>query len=188
MVGLFPGKAVLVINGAAPRTLAIGEHLNGVRLLSCDASAALLEVDGKRRSVAMGEQVFASASSGDAPALTHLTADARGHFVTMGSVNGVNIRFLVDTGATIVSLGASDAVRAGIAFRQGTPSKTMTANGVASVWLVKLSSVRVGEMTLHDVDAAVHEQDLPVALLGMSFLNRLEMHRDGDTLTLKKRF
>ncbi|MBS1138241.1 MAG: hypothetical protein H6R11_2195, partial [Proteobacteria bacterium] len=56
------------------------------------------------------------------------------------------------------------------------------------VWRVKLSSLQVGDITLHDVDAAVHAQDLPLGLLGMSFLNRMEMKRDGDTMTLRKRF
>ena len=184
---MFPGKAVLVIDGGKPRTLAVGEtSAEGVRLLAVEGGAAWLEVDGKRRSVALGGQAYAGGGQG--PPLTHLNADARGHFFTLGSVNGVNVRFLVDTGASLVSLGAGDAGRAGIDFRKGQPGTTMTANGSARVWTVRLNSVRVGDMTLYDVEAAVHEQDLPVALLGMSFLNRMEMQRQGDTLTLKKRY
>ena len=187
VVGLFPGKAVLVINGGKPRTLAVGEKTGeGVRLVAVEDAAALLEVDGKRRTVSLGGQAFAG--GGEGPAATHFTADARGHFFTLGSVNGINVRFVVDTGASMVSLGASDALRAGIDFRQGQPATTMAANGVVRVWAVKLNTVRVGELTLHDVDAAVHEQDLPVALLGMSFLNRTDMRRDGETLTLRKRY
>ena len=187
MVGLFPGKAVLVIDGGRPRTLAVGEKINeAVRLLSVDGGGAVLEVDGKRRSVALGGQAYVG--GGEGPAVTHLSADSRGHFLTLGSVNGVNVRFLVDTGASLVSLGAGDALRAGIDYRQGQSGSTMTANGVVRVWAVKLNTVRVGDVTLRDVDAVVHEQDLPAALLGMSFLNRMEMQRDGDTLTLRKRY
>ena len=187
VVGLFPGKAVLVINGGRPRTLVLGEKTGeGVRLLAIENEAALLEIDGKRRSVSLGGQAFVG--GGEGPAATHFTADGRGHFFTLGSVNGINVRFVVDTGASVVLLGASDALRAGIDFRKGEPAITMTANGAVRVWNVKLNTVRAGDLTLHDVDAAVHEQDLPVALLGMSFLNRMEMRRDGDTLTLRKRY
>ena len=64
----------------------------------------------------------------------------------------------------------------------------MTANGPAQVWKVKLDSVKVGGITLHDVDGAVHGGDLPMVLLGMSFLNRMEMKRDGDRMVLRRRF
>ena len=187
VVGLFPGKAVLMIDGSRPRTLAVGERsAEGVRLLAVDAAGAVLEIDGKRRNIALGGQGYSGA--GDAPSLTHLTADGRGHFFTLGSVNGVNTRFLVDTGASLVSLGAGDATRAGLDYRQGQAATVMTANGAVKVWTIKLRSVRIGDLTLNEVDAAVHEQDLPIALLGMSFLNRTEMQRNGDTLILKKRF
>ena len=53
---------------------------------------------------------------------------------------------------------------------------------------VKLDTVRVGEIVLNNVDAMVHQNDLPIALLGMSFLNRMEMQRNGETMTLKKRY
>jgi len=65
---------------------------------------------------------------------------------------------------------------------------TMTANGAVRVWRIRLSSVKVGNITLHDVDATVHEHDMPIVLLGMSFLNRMEMRRDGAALTLTQRY
>ena len=190
VVGLFPGKAVVTINGGRPRTLAVGDKTaEGVNLKAVEAGAAILEFDGKRHRVGIGEQVFArvdeSARSGGT---IHLTADTQGHFFTTGSLNGTSVRFLVDTGATLVSFGASDARRAGIDYKNGEPQMTMTANGAVRVWKIKLNTVRVGEVTLHEIDAAVHEHDLPVALLGMSFLNRMEMLREGETMTLKQRF
>jgi aspartyl protease family protein len=48
--------------------------------------------------------------------------------------------------------------------------------------------VRVGDIVLNNVDAAVHSQDMPLALLGMSFLKRMEMQRSGDTMTLIRRY
>lgn len=189
VVGLFSGKAVVVINGGAPRTLALGAKTpEGVKLVSVDADSATLEFDGRRYRLAMGQAVASKESGDSAAMMTTLTADGRGHFVTIGSINGATMRFLVDTGATLVSLGAADAVRAGIDYRKGEPGMTMTANGPSQVWRVKLDTIRVGDVTLNNVDAAVHASDLPVTLLGMSFLNRMEMKRDGNTMTLRKRY
>jgi aspartyl protease family protein len=188
VVGLFPGKAVVVVNGGAPRTIGVGaKTVEGVKLVAVEDGAAVLEFDGRRQRVAIGEQAVSSVSSDARPSEVTLTADGKGHFVTAGSVNGSSVRFVVDTGATLVSLSASDAVRAGIDYHKGEPAMAMTANGLTRIWRVRLDQVKVGEITLHDVDAAVHAQDMP-ALLGMSFLNRMEMKRDGDTMTLRRRY
>lgn len=187
LAGVFPGKALLTINGGAPRTVAVGSTTaEGVRVVTVDGESATLEVDGRRRSLRVGQNVAAQRSSDGEKAV--LSADAQGHFLTTGLINGRSMRFLVDTGASVVSLGASDAARLGIDARNGQPGIANTANGQTPVRRVSLDSVRVGEITLYNVDAIVHEQDLPFALLGMSFLNRMEMQREGSTLTLKKRF
>lgn len=187
LAGVFPGKALLTINGGAPRTVAVGSTTaEGVRVVTVDGESATLEVDGRRRALRVGQNVAAQRSSDGEKAV--LSADAQGHFLTTGLINGRSMRFLVDTGASVVSLGASDAARIGIDVRNGQPGIANTANGQTPVRRVSLDSVRVGEITLYNVDAIVHEQDLPFALLGMSFLNRMEMQREGSTLTLKKRF
>ena len=88
----------------------------------------------------------------------------------------------------MISLGAGDASRIGIDASKGQRGIANTANGQTAVLRVKLDTVRVGEIVMNNVDALVHQQDMPYALLGMSFLNRMEMQRDGDTMTLKKRY
>jgi len=188
LAGLFPGKALLTINGGAPRIVAIGVATEeGVKVLSVQGETATIEVDGKKRVLRVGQNV-ASQSSGSGPASATLTADAAGHFLTIGNVNGTTIRFIVDTGASTISIGASDARRIGIDPSKGQMGYSQTANGVTQVSLVKLNSVRVGDIVLNNVDATVHQQDLPFALLGMSFLNRMEMQRNGETMTLKQRY
>jgi len=188
LAGLFPGKALLTINGGPPRTLALGVKTDeGVRVLSIEGETATIEIDGKKRVLRVGQNVAAQAS-GSGPATAVLTADGRGHFLTTGNINGTTVRFVVDTGASVISLGAGDARRIGIDASKGQPAMTQTANGQAVVSLVKLDVVRVGDIVLHNVDASVHQQDMPIALLGMSFLNRMEMQRDGETMTLKKRY
>ncbi|MBL0168463.1 MAG: TIGR02281 family clan AA aspartic protease [Propionivibrio sp.] len=188
LAGLFPGKALLTINGGPPRIVSIGVRTDeGVTVLSVEGETATLEIDGKKRVLRVGQNV-ASQSSGSGPATAVLTADGRGHFVTTGNINGTSVRFLVDTGASMISLGAADARRIGIDASKGQVGYTQTANGVTQVTLVKLNAVRVGEIVLNNVDATVHQHDLPIALLGMSFLNRMEIQQNGETMTLKKRY
>ncbi|MFT3849835.1 MAG: TIGR02281 family clan AA aspartic protease [Propionivibrio sp.] len=188
LAGLFPGKVLLTINGGSPRIVAVGTTTGeGVKVVSTEGETATLEVEGKRRVLRVGQNVAAQPSTESSQKVV-LTADAAGHFVTAGNINGTTIRFLVDTGASMISLGASDARRIGIDSSKGEQGISNTANGQTVVTRVKLDSVRVGEIVMNNVDALVHQQDMPFALLGMSFLNRMEMQRNGDTMTLKKRY
>jgi aspartyl protease family protein len=188
LAGLFPGKALLTINGGAARIVAVGAKTSeGVRVVAVDNDTATLDIDGKRRVLRVGQNVAAQ-PSGAGPTKIVLTADAQGHFVTTGYINGAAIRFLVDTGASMVAIGAGDARRIGIDPAKGVRGVSQTANGQTVVSIVKLDSVRVGDVTLNNVDATVHQHDLPFSLLGMSFLNRMEMQRSGDAMTLTKRF
>jgi aspartyl protease family protein len=98
------------------------------------------------------------------------------------------VRFVVDTGATLVSLSSADAERLGIDYTKGVASLVSTANGVANAWKIKLDTVRVGNITLNSVDAAVVASRAVPPLLGMSFLNRMDMRREGGLLTITKRF
>lgn len=189
VVGLFSGKAVVTVNRGAPRTLSVGEQTpEGVRLLSADSRQAVLEVEGKRLTLEMGQHFETAEQTGSRSSVT-LAADSRGHFMVDGQVNGAHVRFLVDTGATFVSLPASEAARLGIDLRGARRGVSQTANGPVTVYRTTLESVSVGGVTLYNVEAAVHDsRGLDVALLGMSFLNRTEMRRDGLSLTLTKRF
>jgi aspartyl protease family protein len=129
------------------------------------------------------------AVAGNSDSSVMLSADGLGHFATNGQVNGLPMRFAVDTGATFISLPAREASRLGIDYRAGQKAVMETANGDAFAYRVKLDTVRVGDVTVNNVDAVVMEGDsLPVALLGMSFLNRMDMHRDGQIMTLTKRY
>jgi aspartyl protease family protein len=189
VIGLFPGKAVIVVNRGAPRTLSVGEATSeGVRLVSVDRSSATLEFDGHREKLDMGQHFETAAASGSRTSVT-LPADARGQFVTAGQVNGSYLRFVVDTGATYVNIPASEARRLGIDLAGAQRGATMTANGPVATYKVNLDSVTIGGVTLYNVEATVHSMPgMDVGLLGMSFLNRTEMRREGDTLTLTKRY
>jgi len=190
VLALTAGKAVLVIDGGKPRTLAVGQMTpEKIKLISATSEAAVVEVAGQRRTLTLGQSIFmGSETSGSQRAI--LTADARGHFFTTATVNGISLRFLVDTGASVVTLGSADAKRAGISYLSGTKGLLQTANGVVPAYRVKLDTVSLGDITLRNVDGVVLESDLlgGVGLLGLSFLNRTEMRRDGDTMTLMRRY
>lgn len=187
LAGLFGSKAMLMVNGGEPQAIAVGQSIDGVRLLSIQGDQVIVDVGGKKRALRVGQHAVGSAPS-DGSGKIILMADGQGHFFSMGTVNGVSVRFLVDTGATMISLGQSDARRIGLNVSQGQTGVTNTANGQVAVTRVKLDSVRLGDITLHNVDALIQHNDMPMALLGMSFLNRMEMQRDGSTMTLKKRY
>jgi len=187
VAGLFPGRAVLVVDGGAPQTVRVGGRTReGIVLKAASAEAATLEHDGRVFVARLGEQVASSA--GTAASEISLQADGGGHFFTSARINGVAVNALVDTGATLVSMGRNEAVRLGIDYRSGTMGRSATANGLATIWKVRLDAVELDGVRLLGVDAAVHETDLPVVLLGMSFLNRMDWRREGDRLLLKKRY
>lgn len=187
LVGLIGQRAVLVVDGGAPQTVKVGGRTReGVRVVSVGPDMATIEVGGRREAIGLGTAPI-RLSEESAVREIRLISDAQGHFVTQGAINGASLRMMVDTGATLVAIGSDDARRAGLDYRKGRSGMSMTANGPVRVWRVKLDSVKVGEVTVHNVDAAVHEQPLPFVLLGMSFLNRMDMRREGSELRLLKR-
>jgi aspartyl protease family protein len=188
VVALFPDKAMLSIDKGKPRTMRAGETVDGVTLVSADSEGAVVSIKGRKQRLRIGEGAYSTATVDPGRATTTLIADRSGHFMTLGSINGASVRFMVDTGATMVSMGVDDARRAGVNYLKGRPGYAQTANGVAAVYHVKLDSVKVGGITLSNVDGLVHESPMSVVLLGMSFLGKLDMVNQGDSLTLTRRY
>jgi aspartyl protease family protein len=188
LVGVIGGKAaVVVVDGGDPKTVKVGQTWSGITVLSVDKDSAVMEIEGTKRVLQQGQAYRRAAPASDRAQVT-LAAGPGGHFIGEGAVNGQPIRFLVDTGATAVALPASFAQRAGIDFRKGEPGLSNTANGLVPVYRVSLATVKLGGIELNSVDAVVFEAGLDTALLGMSFLNRVDMRREGETMTLTKRF
>jgi aspartyl protease family protein len=187
VMGLFKDKAIVSIDGGKPRTLSVGQTVQGVKLVAADSGSASFDVDGKRRDLGMGQSFAGGATTGDRQSVS-LTADARGHFIAAGSLNGYPISFLVDTGATTIAIGSTEARRLGIDYKVGQAVGVGTAAGVVPAWRVKFNTVKVGGIIVNQVDGMVVEAGLDVPLLGMSFLNRMEMKRDGQTMTLTQRY
>jgi aspartyl protease family protein len=185
--GLMEGRATISVNKSKPKTLRAGEAFQGVKLISANTQSAVVEIEGKRRTVTFGEAITTGTASSGAKTVT-LVSDSQGHFVSLGAINGASMRFLVDTGATMVSMDVEAARRAGVNYLQGERGFSTTANGVTPVYKVKLDTVQLGDITLNNVDGIVHtSSSLPVVLLGMSFLGRLQMRQEGDLMTLTRK-
>ena len=189
MGGSLGSRALLVIDGKA-RTVAIGSTVDGVRLISVTGNDAIVEVKGQRVTLTLGG---APANLGGTPSegtgrQIVLTAETGGHFFTSGLINGHTVRFIVDTGATNVTLGEAEATRIGLEFKKGTLTYNNTANGVVVAHHVSLASVRIGDVEVYNVDATVLPAALPYVLLGNSFLGRFQMRRENDQLTLDRRY
>lgn len=187
LAGILGGKALLVVNGSAPRGVAPGESHMGVQVVSVGREDAVVDSAGGRRSLRLGEAPVRVGGSGTGQRVV-LKADARGHFVSSGQINGRIMQYMVDTGASTVAIGRPDAQRMGLKFEeQGQSVRMNTANGVAQGWRMRLDSVRVGDVELRGVDAIVTPQPMPYVLLGNSFLREFEMSRNGDEMVLLKR-
>ncbi|HRM95146.1 MAG TPA: retropepsin-like aspartic protease, partial [Alicycliphilus sp.] len=156
-------------------------------VVSVGREDAVVDSAGGRRSLRLGEAPVRVGGSGTGQRVV-LKADARGHFVSSGQINGRIMQYMVDTGASTVAIGRPDAQRMGLKFEeQGQSVRMNTANGVAQGWRMRLDSVRVGDVELRGVDAIVTPQPMPYVLLGNSFLREFEMSRNGDEMMLLKR-
>jgi aspartyl protease family protein len=188
--GMLGSKALLIVDGAAPKSVAPGETHKGVKVLSTLGDQAVIEINGKRHTLRVGD---APASVGGAMTASRgskivLTAGTGGHFLTPGAINGRPTQFLVDTGATSVSMSVQEAERLGIDYKKGQLGRSSTANGTVTTYLVKLASVRIGDVEIYDVDGNVVPAGMPYILLGNSFLTRFQMTRQNDQLVLERRF
>ncbi len=185
VVAVTPGRSVdVVIGSKEPITIEIGQTIDGVRVLRVDQTGAMIHVDGATKMFPL----VADRSSGHATGTgsVTLTADPRGHFVTAGTINGKRVTFVVDTGATSVALSRAEATRIGLDYQKGRTVFSMTANGVVRGWGVTLAAVRIGDVTVSNVEGVVIDGNLGPVLLGMTFLGRFDMIRQGSTLVLRR--
>ena len=189
MGGSLGSNALLVIDGK-PRTVAVGATVDGIRLVSVTGNEAVVEVKGKRMSIRLGDaqvNLGGKASEGGGKQIV-LTAQSGGHFHANGAINGQSVRFMVDTGATMVAMDKFEAERLGVDYKSGRRGISRTANGEIVVYTAKLGSVRIGDVQVYNVDAVVSQAPMPYILLGNSFLTRFQMKRENDVMTLDLRY
>ena len=189
VVGLFKDRAVVIIDGKQ-RMLRVGQTSpEGVKLVASDSDSALLEYGGEEFKGMLDGRVSTHMRS-PATEEVQIWRNPQGMYATTGSINGLPVSLLVDTGATQVAMNAAQARRLGIDYRViGVPATIATASRLEPAWAVTLDSVKVGGIELSNVEGVVLEGVQPeTVLLGMSYLGRLEIRNNGRLMTLQRKY
>ena len=181
-----PGRPALVVGvlGWAVRQVALWSVVAGIGFAAYTYRDVLFGPQAPQESqeqrTAKQPAQSRKASRPASRALT-IRASAGGHFLIEADVDGADIRFMVDTGATEVVLTPEDAARIGFDLRARNFTRQFnTAGGVIRAAPVTLRRLRIGQLVLRDVEAWVNEAPLFVSLLGMSFLKRLDGYEVQD--------
>ncbi|MFT6100843.1 MAG: aspartyl protease family protein [Arenicella sp.] len=190
-IALFNDRAMLSVDGKKAKIIRAGSTYKGVNVISSNTSEAVIEIDGKRKTLRLNGTAVIGGSLGASSKRTAtsivLYENEVGFFEAGGLVNGRSIRFLVDTGANLVVFNSRQATRLGINYLSGERGFASTASGVAPMYTLNIDSISVGGLELKDIKAGVIEGGFPeIPLLGMTFLSRLHMNRAGQTMVLKK--
>jgi len=184
---LAKGSALIVIDGKQRMLRAGSVSPEGVKLISANGQHAIVEANGERLTLTLNRQIqtqFKTAAKTE----VRIASSHGGHHVTPGRINGMPVEFMVDTGATYVSMNYLEADRLGLDYRAGEPLTMSTANGHTTAYRVVLNSVSVGDITLSQVVATVHTSTSPdIILLGNSYLGKLNIELDSGVLVLKEK-
>jgi aspartyl protease family protein len=192
VVGLSEDSAVIDIHGKL-QVLKLGQiSPQGITLISADSEEAILEIDEQQSVYKLSGRVknlpsMVSPPSSQ-PAFVRILPNQQEMYITQGSINNHTVHFLVDTGATLIAMSSQQAQQLGIPYQQGEIQLVSTASEVVKAYRIRLDKVQVGDITLYAIESFVLEGEQPKEiLLGMSFLNHLEMRREGKILELRQR-
>ena len=194
VIALFKNAAMIEHDGKQ-KMLRKGQiYKNKIKLVSADSHIAKFLVDGKK--VSMGLQQsgvrasFFSEEKNIENKFVRIPRDNMGMYRTSGLINGVPVKFLVDTGASQVAMNENTARRVGLQYKlYGKKTNVSTASGISLAWFIPLKKISVGGVELKQVNALVVKGAGPEeVLLGMSFLKQLKMQDDGNLLKLTKKF
>jgi len=190
VVALFKDRAIVMIDGKQRLLRAGDSSPEGVKLVSADSGGAVFEYRGRMLERQLDGRVHAAAESPKGHDDVLIFRDRWGMFKTVGSINGLPVKFLVDTGASSVAMNSAQARRLGIDFLvQGEPIYVSTASDVTQAYQLKLDVVKVGSIQLRNVTAVILDGAQPTeVLLGMSFIGHLEMINKGDKLILRRKY
>jgi len=184
--GLFKNAALLLVDGEQV-LIKVGKVKKGIKLIKANSKDALLEINGRRQQLGLSKQVGGSYQEAKSR-VVRIASRQGGHHWVRGQINGRNIDFIVDTGASVIAMNLSTAKRLGIDYENGQPGYINTANGVTEIRVVNLAKVTVGSITHYNVQASVSLNDaLGVTLLGNSFLSRTNMKTENGVLILEAR-
>ena len=187
--GVFPDRAILLIDGVT-RVLAVGAASpEGVTLVEANLERAKVQVGTELIELTLDSARYGISQPPRALASLKLAPENNGHYFVDGTINGASVRFLVDTGATVVAINRDTARRLGLLYRtDGHAGQIETASGLVDAWYVTFESVTARTLSLKRVEGVVVEGEYPsTALLGQSFLNAFTLKREGPVLELLAR-
>jgi aspartyl protease family protein len=187
VIALFTDKALLQV-GDQQKIVSKGETFEGVLLESASGRGAVVIIDGNRQKLGLNQSIAGNFKKRESRRMK-IYPDALGMYYVKGKINGLATRFLVDTGATFVTMSGNHAGRLNIDFRKGRYGSAQTAAAVVPVWQIQLDSVSIGGIELRNVAATVIAGDQPAdVLLGNSFLRRTTIQQAGSALEIEKRY
>jgi aspartyl protease family protein len=187
VIALFTDKALLQV-GDQQKIVSKGETFEGVLLKSASGRGAVVVIDGKDMKLGLNQSIAGNFKKPDRSSM-RIFPDQLGMYYARGAINGQATRFLVDTGATFVTMSGSKAHSLNIDFREGTPSSAQTASAIVPVWQITLESVSIGGIRVPNVEATVIAGDQPSeVLLGNSFLQHTRLQKAGAVLEIEQRF
>lgn len=186
--GLFAGSAVLEVNGKAHLLKEGKSTPEGITLLRATSKFAQIEQDGEIKKLALGREVGAVYAQNE-PASVNLERQDDGHFITSGRINNRWVEFMIDTGATSVTLNSYTADLLGIEYANAETVEVATAQGNTDAYQVILGSVAVGDVLLTNVRAFIIRGRFPqMILLGNTFLSRVNMRIENTAMTLQAKY
>ena len=184
---LAQGSAVLQIDGKQRMLRSGARSPEGVLLVAADTKQAVIEFEGKRKSLSMSRQISTQFKAADKTEI-RIASGAGQHYRTKGLVNGKTVDFIVDTGATTIAMNHFEAERLNIDYRAGKPVTMSTANGDTEGLVVTLASVSVGNIVAHQVQAVVSTNASPSEiLLGNTYLSKVDLKIDQGVLVLTEK-
>ncbi|MFK8067006.1 MAG: TIGR02281 family clan AA aspartic protease [Gammaproteobacteria bacterium] len=185
--GLFKNTAIVMLDGKR-RMLKVGmPSPEGVLLIKSSSESAIIEIEGKQKTYKLGRHISNNFKAPSSSKAVVIAPTRSGMYLVNGSINSFPVKFLVDTGATLIAMSETQAKRLGLDYKLGGEiGRSSTASGTTKSWYISLKKVKVGSILLRDVKAAVLKGDHPTeVLLGNSFLNKLQMNRDGKLMELR---
>lgn len=191
--GLFKDKVVVTIDGKQQILKKNKLTPEGVKLIKSNSKEAIIEIDGISKIFTLDEKIGNTfkTTSDDKNTISIrkraiIKGDANGMYLTKGQINGKTVEFLIDTGATYVSMSSDLAKQLKIKYEKGNKIQLETAKGMSIAYEIKLKKVKVGDIELYNILGVVSDDMPSITLLGMSFLRKLDMKRKGKTMILEK--
>ncbi|MBE9611042.1 retropepsin-like aspartic protease family protein [Chitinilyticum piscinae] len=190
LIAVMGNKAIFSINGQR-KTMAVGQSADGIRVSSISSDSAVVVIDGKSSTLQLGRGYVSSTAEKDSGigsnSLT-LSQDESGHFASEITINGRTLRGMIDTGASLLVLSTAQATQMGLSSAGGQAATAQTAGGKVKASVIRIPQIRIGNITLYDVQAAINESnDPPYPLIGMSVLNRFTTKQENGLMILTKK-